>query len=217
MSQYGDSSSLNTEDSTKLRDQLDKIKALETQLTKLKHQFVEAAAVANEELAMEDEATFLLITNIEQVIALPIAYVEEVVQMVGLHTLAENVRGVVGLLDFHGEMMAVLDLSELVGTGKTMISAERSMVICRSELLNFALVVDEVTDVVTASRKDVQVATEVLPGALRALGVLRLPGRAAVIVDILSILLEVQLDRLQQDVSSLVARISSIPPPEETT
>ena len=202
-------------DSTELRAQLEKIKALENQLTDLKHKFVEAAAVANDELALEDEATFLLLTNLDQLIALPISYVMEVIQLPALHTLAENVRGVAGLLDYHGEMMAALDLSELIGSGKTRLESERSVVICQSELLNFALVVDEVTDVVTVRKKDVQVATEVLPGALRALGVLRLPQRAAVIVDILSILLEVQLDRLRQDVSSLVARISSMPPEED--
>lgn len=195
-----------------LAARLEKIRVLEQQLTSLKHEFVHAAAAAAEEAEDEDEATFLLVTNKEKLFAIPITYVEEVIQMAYVSSLPEDIRGVVGLVDYHGELMAVIDLSTLISGRPGSPTVDSALVVCRSELMKFALLVDEATDVVTIQKDNLQVGGQVLPGAVRAIGVLRADKQQAVIIDVISILFAVQLDRVRE-----ICRSSLPPPPEEAS
>ncbi len=178
-----------------LSKQLAVIRTLENKLTVLKRRFVETSATANETLDEHGEPTFLLLTIADKLLALPISHVEEVTQMVALSELPEKQLGVLGLADFHGEMLAVIDLSELVGAGLNRVSAEKALVICEMDLLKFAIMVDETNEVITVAPEDIQVSSEILPGSLKVLGVLRLEEGTALIIDVVSIMFSVQLDR----------------------
>ena len=103
--------------------------------------------------------------------------------------------------------MAVIDLSTLISGHRGKPTVDSALVVCRSDLLRFALLVDEATDVVTIQKEDVQVGGQVLPGAVRAIGVLRSEKQQAVIIDVISILFAVQLDRVREICKS------SLPPP----
>ncbi|MCP4680516.1 MAG: hypothetical protein GY854_34540 [Deltaproteobacteria bacterium] len=185
-----------------IKEQLDVIRTLESNLTDLKRRFVEASATANEALDEHGEPTFLLLTIADKSLALPISHVEEVAQMAALSELPKKPPGVLGLIDFHGDMLAVIDLSELIGTGRNSVSAQKALVICETELLKFAIMVDEATEVITVAPSSIQMSSEILPGALKVLGVLRYEERAALIIDIVSIMFAVQLDKIGDEASS---------------
>ncbi len=184
-----------------LASKLEEIRLLEKKLIGLKHEFIEASAIPLDDEDEENEATFLLLVNSGRLFAVPISHVDEVVQTVELTPLPEKVDGVAGLVDYHGEMMAVIDLGVLFGIPERPMSADLIMLICTSEILRFAVIVDEVSDVVSVSSENIHVADEVLPGALRALGVLKNNDDRALILDVLSIILSIQLDRLRTSVA----------------
>ncbi|MCP4601884.1 MAG: chemotaxis protein CheW [Proteobacteria bacterium] len=179
-----------------LNEKLEKIRSLENKLTYLKHEFIATTAITTDELTLEDNVTFLLVIVSDRLVAIPVSFVDEVVQMAAVNTLPEEIRGVIGLVDFHRSMLAVIDLSELIGLDKSSLSTEKVMVICQSELLKFALMVDEAHEVVTVPIEDIQVSSEILPGVLKTIGVLRYAEQTTHIIDILSVVLSVELDKV---------------------
>ena len=181
-----------------LERKLDEIASLEEQLIGLKQKYVESVALASEDSVRSDEATFLLLMNLDTLYALPITFVVEVIQMAAVRQLPEAVWGVAGILDYHREMMAVVDFAELLGGQKSRIGAEKALIICSVGSLRFAMMVDEATDVVTVPNDEIQVSEELLPGVLNALGMFRAGEQPAIIVDALSVALSVQLDAIDR-------------------
>jgi chemotaxis signal transduction protein len=182
-----------------LERKLDEITSLEEQLIGLKQKYVESVALASEDSVRSDEATFLLLMNRNTLYALPISFVVEVIQMAAIRQLPEEVWGVAGILDYHREMMAVVDFAELLGGQKSSIGADKALIICSVGSLRFAMMVDEATDVVTVAKDEIQVSEELLPGVLNALGMLRAGEQPAIIVDALSVALSIQLDAIDRD------------------
>ncbi|MDJ0762265.1 MAG: chemotaxis protein CheW [Myxococcota bacterium] len=193
-----------------LAARLEEIRDLEQQVIRLKHQFIEASAIIQEDESEEEDPTFLFLKDVGRLFAIPISHVEEVIQTIALIPLPEEVQGVAGLINYHGEMMAVIDFGVLFGAEEKEVTADRSLVICITELMRFAVLIDEASDVVTVPTQDIDVTDEVLPGALRALGVLRAEGEAILILDVLSIVLSVQLHKVGD-------ALSSPPPPVTST
>ncbi len=182
-----------------LERKLDEITSLEEQLIGLKQKYVESVALASEDSVRSDEATFLLLMNINTLYALPITFVVEVIQMAAARELPEAVWGVTGILDYHREMMAVVDFGEMLGGQKSSIDADKALIICSVGSLRFAMMVDEATDVVTVPKDEIQVSEELLPGVLNALGMLRAGEQPAIIVDVLSVAFSIQLDAIDRD------------------
>lgn len=186
-------------DTDGMETRLSKIRKLEKKLVQLKHDLVVDAAQIVDDLADENEATFLLLTISEKVFSVPIACVDEVVQMAAVTPLPRKVWGVMGLVNYHGEMVAVVDMCEVIGLGKSDVTAEKTLLVCSLEKFKFAIMVDETTDVITVPKEDIQVAEEVLPGVLKAVGVLQVAGQAAIIIDVWSIALSVQSGNRDSD------------------
>ncbi len=182
-----------------LKTKLNEITSLEEQLIGLKQKYVESVALASVDAVRSDEATFLLLMNSDTLYALPITFVEEVIQMAAIRQLPEEVWGVAGILDYHHEMMAVVDFAELLGGQKNNVSADKALIVCSVGLLRFAMMVDEATDVITVAKDEVQVSEELLPGVLNALGMIRAEEQPAIIVDALTIALSVQLDAIDRE------------------
>ncbi len=181
---------------------LDEISLLQDQLIKLKQDYVGIVASASEDSLEEDEATFLLLRSHGALFALPIAFVEEVLQMTALVQLPQEVSGVKGLANFHGEMLAVIDFNELADKGTTAVLPDNVMVVCTAGSLKFAVMFDDAADVITISKSDFQVTDEVLPGVLRAAGLLQVSNETAIIVDVWSVALSVQLEEINKDVEN---------------
>jgi purine-binding chemotaxis protein CheW len=135
--------------------------------------------------------------NLGALFALPITYVEEVVQLTEFQSLPEEIWGVVGIVDYHGIIIAVVDFGQLLSAKRSPLSRDSVFVICSLDSRKLALVVNEASDVVTISNEEIQMADEVLPGVLNATGLIKVEDETVIIVDALSIALSVQLDGLQ--------------------
>lgn len=173
---------------------LSEIRSLEDRLIQLKHALVEQAALPTDEVESEGIVAFLLLSVADRLLAAPISQIEEVVQMVALVELPEQTRGICGLVDYHGSMLAVLDMRRSLGLSEAEQNVDRALVICRVDGRQFVLLVDEATDVVTLRKEEVRVSDEVMPGSFRAVGVFRFESRTAVIMDLWSISLAAQVE-----------------------
>ncbi|MCU0661628.1 MAG: chemotaxis protein CheW [Myxococcota bacterium] len=176
------------------RGWLSEIKSLEDRLIALKHALVEEAALPIDEARDDGNVTFLLLSVVDRLIAAPISQIEEVVQMVALVEIPEQTRGIRGLLDYHGTMLAVVDMRHSLGLVAAEENVDRAIVVCRVEGHQFALLVDEATDVFTLRKEEVRVSDEVMPGAFRAVGVFRFESRTAIIIDLWSLSMAAQVE-----------------------
>ena len=168
-------------ESRDLTARLAEIRELERKVAEMKRELL-AAAPGDE--AAAGELTFLVTRCRGRLLATPIAHVEEVVQMPAIEPLPTGARAVAGLVDYHGETLAVIDLAELATGEPAPLGRDQSLVICRAGERRVALQVDEIADVVSVAADDIRVAEEVLPGALHAAGVFRVEGAIAFIADV---------------------------------
>jgi purine-binding chemotaxis protein CheW len=185
----------------------EKINLLEAELIELKRSLIEQAATIPDEVD-DGSVTFLLISSAQRLFAIPINQVEEVLQMVATSPLSNKKDEVMGLVNYRGQMIAVLDFRQMVGQEAGTLRASSSLVICRLSSHTFALMVDETTDVLTIGKEAVRVEEEVLPGVLKAVGVVSIPDGVAIILDMRSLALSVQLDTLEGNIKTLDGGVS---------
>lgn len=164
-----------------MEQQLEHIRRLEKELVKLKQDLVFSTATFALDPTLSD-LNFLLIKIGDEVLAAPISFVEEVVEMPALKALREDAKTVAGLVDYHGDLLAVIDVAQLMGMERARITSRKALVICRVEPRTFALMVDEAMEVVTTSPDAVTVSDEVLPGMLRAAGMLKLDNHGTAFI-----------------------------------
>jgi chemotaxis signal transduction protein len=160
---------------------VEEIRALERKLLGLKKTLLFDAAAVDVD---EDERTlnFLVMRVGGDLFAAPILYVEEVVELPALLPLHDAVRTIAGLCNYHGRMIAVVDVAELTGGARSPISAGSILVVCGIGERVFALLVDEALEVVVTSSHAVTLADEVMTGVLRSAGVLKLEGSSTALV-----------------------------------
>ncbi len=167
-----------------MAERVAQIRMLEDRLVGLKQDLLLSTATVTPDTQTTD-LNFLLLKIDEHTLAAPISFVEEVVEMAALTSLRKDVETVAGLLNYHGDMIAVIDVAQLVGVGKSTVDASKAMVICHIEPRTFALMVDEAIEVVTTDPDAIVISDEVLPGLLKASGILKLPdGGTAFIMDL---------------------------------
>lgn len=183
---------------TNAEQKLQEIQELENKLVSLKQDMLVQGAI-NEDDEIE-ELNFLLIKVGTKTFAAPIRHIDEVIEMPAVEPLPKEMNAISGLVNYHGDYLAVIDIGELVGMGRTNISPNQSLVVCTVEPRRFALKVDETMEVVAASPKDITISEKVLPGILKNSGVLRLNDQqVALIVDISWIAVGAQLANLLCD------------------
>ena len=119
--------------------------------------------------------------------------------MPALEPAEEDTRAVAGLANFHGEMIAVIDVAEIASGKRSVVSPSQSMVICQVRPRRLGLMVDEAVDVVTVPRGALSASDEVLPGAIRGAGVLQLPEETALVIDMLWMAIGAELANLLAD------------------
>ncbi|MFO8072563.1 MAG: chemotaxis protein CheW [Polyangia bacterium] len=187
---------------------MDEIRELERRVIELRRALLTGPGVADPGLEAGGEATFVLARCAGHLMAVSISYIEEVVQMPALRSVPGGARSVAGLVDYHGEILAVIDLGELAGGERSPVTRDRSLLICGVSTRRVGLMVEEITDVVTVGAESISVGEEVLPGALRAAGVLGAGEETAYIADVAWI-------ALGADLAEIVADDAAIPVGEE--
>jgi chemotaxis signal transduction protein len=175
---------------------VEEIRVLEAKILGMKKELLFSAAAVDDGAASLS-LNFLLVRVEEGLFAAPISQVDEVVELPALAPLGDAVKTIAGLCNYHGQMIAVVDVAELSGGSRTEISVDRVLVICTVKPRTFALLVDEAFEVVTSEPGAVTLADEVMSGVLRSAGVLRLAGNAtAQIIDLAWIAVGAQLAAL---------------------
>jgi len=139
---------------------------------------------------------FLILRSGGSLLATTIDNVDEVVQMPQIEALPEPVKAVAGMVNYHGDLIAVVDLADLIGAGASEVKADQALVICSVEPRRVALMVDEAVDVLAVEADAVSATDEVMPGVLKATGVLRLPEGTALIIDLAWLALGAELAKL---------------------
>lgn len=181
------------------RDRVGEIRELEARLVGLKKELLFQSARARRESA-GGALSFLVVRAGGDLFAAPILHVEEVVEIPALVPLPDAARTVAGLCNYHGRMIAVIDVAELAQGERTRISASGVLVVCEVPPRAFALLVDEAVEVITAEESAVTLADELMAGAMRSAGILRLQGGAtARIIDLEWLGIGAQLAALLSD------------------
>lgn len=184
-------------DSQRMTASIGEIRDLERRLAGLRRALLAGGAPGADAGAGPDaDLDLLLVRCGDHLLALPLRYVEEVVQMPALAPVPGGARALAGLVDYHGTLAAVIDLGRLVGGQPTAVTRFQSLVVCEVAGRPLAVQVDEVTDVVTVPGSRIRVAEELLPGALRTAGVVTVGSAAAHLVDLAWIALGTELSEL---------------------
>jgi chemotaxis signal transduction protein len=186
--------SIRNQETGALEDRLDEIHRLETKLIQLKRQLLMSRSERDTTTGYEGEAAFLILRQDNHHFAISVDQVEEVVEMVSVVTPQKQRVGVAGLIDYHGRLIALLDLAELAGMGRSPLNPDSIIVICTMGKSLFAVMVQEATDVVYVDRARVKTSDEVMPGLLKELGIVQADGYNAAIVDLWSAVLSIQTE-----------------------
>ncbi|MBN1653197.1 MAG: chemotaxis protein CheW [Deltaproteobacteria bacterium] len=187
-----------------IEKQIIQIRELEDRVIALKRQLLRSSSLLSISQLDQDRLAFVLLRFDHGHLAIPLHFVLEVIQMVELIPASETVPGVLGLLNYHGKVLAVIDIGELIGRKKSVITSEKSMAICRLEPFDFALIADDVSEIVAVGPEDVEVAEEILPGSLNAIGVVKTKDQTALIIDLWSIVTSIQAKFSQDDDSAIL-------------
>jgi len=182
---------------------LEEIRELEDKLVDLRRRFLEQASIELEQFIGENEAIpFLMAMAKGRRFAIPVAIVEEVVEMVETTPLLETRHGLLGVFNYHGKLVPLFDLAEIAQLGKSVVTSDNAIVICEMSERFIGVMVAEATDVFMVEKSDIEIAEEVLPGSYREIGVVKLPDGTAGIMDLWPSVMGIDPDALQTEVLS---------------
>lgn len=108
-----------------------------------------------------------------QQFALPLLMVERVVRAVAVTPLPKAPAVVLGIIDFHGEIVPVMDIRVRLGLPPRLIALSDQFVIARTPDRHIAFVVEEILDVAEWRDEDRVPADELVSGIEFLDGVLR--------------------------------------------
>lgn len=180
---------------------LDEIRELENKLINLKRQFLDKSSVFLESLVDENGAIpFLIAFGLGHHFAIPVSAVEEVIEMVAVTPVVEKRQGLMGIFNYHGKLTALFDLASVANVGTTPLSPDNVIAVCSIGERVVGLMVSEATDVYMVQEKDLCVSEEVLPGSIRAIGIVKLKDTiTASIIDIWSTMMGVNPEELHSE------------------
>lgn len=186
-------------DFKEIEAQLDQIRLLENQLIALKRGLVGLTPLSSIPQEHKNSITFIILNIREKPIALPILVVVEMVQMVELIPVSQSITGIAGLINYRGDILAAIDIGELLGLSKFLVTEDKAVAVCRLKHFRFSLLVDEIDDIVTVPSNDVKMEEEVLPGSLRAIGILKANNQTSTIIDLWSVVVSIHARILSDD------------------
>ncbi len=170
-----------------IKDELEELKQAEKRVADLKRQLLEApSSIINKEVLKGDSLSFLIAFVQGIHFAIPVTLVEEVIEMVGTHTMTDSIPEIIGLIDYHGELIALFDFAQLAGMQEEPITPDNTIIICTANEKKFAIMVNDVVDVVFAAKKHVQISDQIFSGIMREIAVLKIETGSFSIIDLWS-------------------------------
>jgi chemotaxis signal transduction protein len=188
----GDQNALKAEAQERQSRLISEIEALETHLIALRQELVQDRSRAEGLCDSKRKLSLALFVISQRLVALPLRNIEQVELMPAIAEVVQEGRGVVGVVNYHGDHLVVVDLASLLRLQEKEVSADRVLVICKVTPFRFALMVDEAVDVVTVNEKEVRIAEDVLIAQSRAWGLLRWKAQSVAILDPLSLAVSTQ-------------------------
>lgn len=196
-----------------LEKEIHEIRQLEERIASLKRNLIASGSISRRSFGNQNaKVPFLVVEARDRPFALPVELVDEVFEMVAVSELQETRPGVVGLLDYHGDLIVLFDLAEMAGMGKTPIDPNLIVVLCTTHHLRFALMVTTISDVITVRGSDIATGDDIMTGILKEVGLIRTAQGTAAIVDIWSAVLSSQMDWTVD--GQLSEPAEDAPPPE---
>ncbi|MBN2529782.1 MAG: chemotaxis protein CheW [Deltaproteobacteria bacterium] len=168
-----------------LFDKIEEITRLENQVVNLKRQLLldSAQGFGDEQL---ENPSFLLVHSGKHVFAAPLKYVDEIVEMPHIEALLNPISSIAGTVNYHGDLLAVIDVEELTTSASTPMESSQVLVICTIDHRRLALKVDEAIEVVTVAQSDITMSDTVMPGISKSSGLIKLPdNNSALILDLI--------------------------------
>jgi chemotaxis signal transduction protein len=163
---------------------IDEIKALEEQLISLKRDLIQdrtrAAGIENQNATLP----LALFSVANRLIGLPLSHVEQVELMPAIAEVIEQREAVIGMVNYHGEHLSVIDLGVTAGLRRSEVSPDRVLIIC-NQPYRFALVVDEAVDVITIRERDLLFSEDILIDRSLTVGYVRWRDKPVAVVDLL--------------------------------
>ncbi len=123
-----------------------------------------------------------------QQLALSLSCVEGVIRSVEVSPLPEAPAGVRGVINFHGRIVPVLDLTARLGLAPRELRLSDHFVIAHTQRRTVALIVDCAIGVVPRAPAKLTTAEAIVPGLAGIQGVMRLNGDLVLIHDLESFL-----------------------------
>ena len=102
---------------------------------------------------MTDSTTQLVSFTLDnQLIAIPLSFVERIVRAVEVTPLRKAPGTILGIIDYRGEIIAVLNIRIRLGFPERPIASTDRLMIIRTSRRRMALVADEIRDVITQNK-----------------------------------------------------------------
>jgi len=126
-------------------------------------------------LSLPDRSLQLVVFRLEaQLYALPLDAVERVLPMVAVSSLPQAPSLVLGVINWHGQVVPVLDLRRRLGYPACEYGLGAHLLVARTPLRRLALPVDAVLDVWAVAATAVTAPQSVLPGISHVAGTVAL-------------------------------------------
>jgi purine-binding chemotaxis protein CheW len=181
------------------RDLLEQIRVLEKRLIELKREVIRIGSRARQSRGQTESCLFAIFKVNHVFLAFPVSDVEQVELMPAIIPLPQAPSAIVGLINYHGDRLAVLDLAQSIGQTASRVDSDKTLVVCRALGLRFAVLIDEVLEVVSVKPEEIRAADEVFPGTLKAIGIVLVSDRTAFVIDTLSLAISAQVESLERN------------------
>lgn len=122
---------------------------------------------------MEEISKLVVFELSGQRFALDIASVEQIVRIVEINSLPEMPEYISGVINFHGEIIPVVDMHFLFNRNHKEIELSDQLIIVNSSLLKCALWVDRAREVIDVNESETQSAKEIMDGVPYMKGILK--------------------------------------------
>jgi len=137
---------------------------------------------------MDENIQSLLVFVIEkQHFAIQLGQIERVIRAVAITKLTDSPGFIDGIIDYYGEVIAVIDLRERLGYDRREVRLSDRFVVVRTINRKLALIVDEVEDILLPETQDLFDSKDINKG-LKFLNILRADRGIVFIYDVESLL-----------------------------
>jgi len=117
---------------------------------------------------------FVVFSIAEQRYALPLETVETVVRMVEITELPGAPEFIRGVINFHGDVIPVLDLRKKFSLGELPIKINDQLVIINFKNKHYSVIADVVNEVLECTEEDIDLMTDIVPDMPFLNGVVKL-------------------------------------------